>query len=103
MWKSALLLTAPIFALYSSGSVVLTSEVFDAADTVQLEIKLRSGNYPSLVSVCVLEESSVPEYCLNFRDHKPVRISRPWRVIDWYYDLDSDHVCVCASFPNLSQ
>lgn len=97
MWPIILFLIAPpvAFSPEPYGGIILSYEALDAADKVQTEMRRLLGVNSSLVSICVAKNTNVPAYCLHFKEHKTVHVSRPWRLIEWYFDLDTSLTCVC--------
>lgn len=92
---ACLVLASIVASVSESGGITLSSDAIDAADKVALEFKRQIGVRPRLVSICVAESTNVPAYCLHFKDHKPVLVHRPWRLVEWYFDLANDQTCVC--------
>lgn len=97
---------APAYVSAPSGTVVLAEEVLDAARAVEKELVERSQREDAgqLVAACVVEGASLPSYRLTFRGWKDaVCVYRPWRVYDWYFNLDThpgeDPPCACETPP----
>ena len=79
----------------SESFVVLSEEALYAAAEVEQEIIQRYNKVPSLIDVCVVRDAVLPQYRLSYRNHPPVCVERPWRVMSWYFDIESRAVCVC--------
>jgi len=96
MWHIALLLTASVsFAPEPYGGVILQEEALDAADKVNAELFRIWGMNASLVGICVAENTNIPSYCLHYKEYGTVHVSRPCRLLEWFFDLENDQTCVC--------
>lgn len=85
--------------LVPSGIVRLSNEAFDAAEAVEAALKAspdyRDDESFDLVSMCVQEGATRPMYKLTYRKIGDVCVERPWRLMSWYFDLESPQQCRC--------
>ena len=71
--------------------------LYDAVQYITSELRLRHEIVPELVSACITSGASTPSFRLVFRNwDRPICVERPWRVLDWYHDIDAHNsTCSC--------